>query len=236
MHLYNNADNNKTTSSTTVQSSQSSKSHLSLAVPKATAAVAKEVVEEEDMSRAFEVCLRKNARGLGFSVVTAGRTASEHITIKKCFLSEPAALAGLREGDLLLKANSIALRGLSSAEAINLFHALPEDVILVVYRPKEMTINTTLTESELRSATSTPTLPLNSIPSEFNDEQHLHLATAFDVHLVKQNGSLGFTILKKEDGGLFVKEVLKEPAACSKPKISPGDRILLVNGKPQWLQ
>ena len=43
-------------------------------------------------------------------------------------------------------------------------------------------------------------------------------------------GSLGFTILKKEDGGLFVKEILRDPAAAARPRINPGDRIQLVNG------
>lgn len=67
-------------------------------------------------------------------------------------------------------------------------------------------------------------------PGEFDDELHSHLATAFEVTLVKKDGSLGFTILKKEDGGLFVKEVIKEPAISSQPPIRHGDRILLVNG------
>lgn len=52
---------------------------------------------------------------------------------------------------------------------------------------------------------------------------------SFDVTLVKKEGSLGFTIHKKEDGFLYVKEVIKEPA-ISEPFLTPGDRILLVNG------
>lgn len=51
----------------------------------------------------------------------------------------------------------------------------------------------------------------------------------FDVTLVRKDGSLGFTIHKKEDGFLYVKDVIKEPA-ISEPFLTPGDRILLVNG------
>lgn len=51
----------------------------------------------------------------------------------------------------------------------------------------------------------------------------------FDITLDKKDGSLGFTIHKKEDGFLYVKEVIKEPAILE-PLMTPGDRILLVNG------
>jgi hypothetical protein len=70
-----------------------------------------------------------------------------------------------------------------------------------------------------RSVGSTPELPTTGF----------FCHPCFDVTLDKKDGSLGFTIHKKEDGFLYVKEVIREPAILE-PLMTPGDRILLVNG------
>ena len=64
---------------------------------------------------------------------------------------------------------------------------------------------------------------------DMDPDDHIHANTWFDVTLTKKDGSLGFTIIKKEEGGLYVKDIIKEPAILE-PVMSPGDKILLVNG------
>ena len=93
----------------------------------------------------------------------------------------------------------------------------------------------------LQSETTTthaPAAPVNDLAADNRTcadlmdekEEEVHVEEqSFDVTLVKKEGSLGFTIHKKEDGFLYVKEVIKEPA-ISEPFLTPGDRILLVNG------
>lgn len=57
----------------------------------------------------------------------------------------------------------------------------------------------------------------------------LPLSAPFEVVLKKKDGTLGFTICKKDDGMFYIKSVINEPA-INEPAISPGDKILRVNG------
>lgn len=57
----------------------------------------------------------------------------------------------------------------------------------------------------------------------------LPLSAPFQVVLKKKDGTLGFTICKKDDGMFYIKSVINEPA-INEPAISPGDKILRVNG------
>ena len=84
------------------------------------------------------------------------------------------------------------------------------------------------TEANLEDANLTDAYTYDISESDLLQSQTI-TTTSFDVTLTKKDGSLGFTILKKEDGGLFVKEIIKEPA-INEPLITPGDKILLVNG------
>ena len=67
------------------------------------------------------------------------------------------------------------------------------------------------------------------VTNPFHSRSSSTLLSSFDITLEKKDGSLGFTIHKKEDGFLYVKEVVREPALLE-PLMTPGDRILLVNG------
>lgn len=104
---------------TTITTSQSAARTFS---PVARLEDVEDVYLHANTMNTFEVVLRKNARGLGFSI-TGGRDATcrqgtdavvQLISVKKVFLSEPAAYAGLREGDILLEANDIKMVGLTN--------------------------------------------------------------------------------------------------------------------------
>ena len=139
-------------------------------------------------SNTFEVILRKNARGLGFAV--GAGDSDQPLTVKRVFAGDPAALAGLREGDLLLTANDMPMHGLTSIEAVNMLHALPSEVSLIVVRPftkpsKAVHRSASATSSPRR--TPTP-VDISRRPEVFDDHAHSHLDTSYEVTLVKKDG------------------------------------------------
>jgi len=219
------------------------------------------------------------------------------ISIKRVFPAEPAFVAGLQAGDIILEANGLNMVGLTNVEAVNLLHSFKDEVRMRVLRflprlpsNKIQTISspTSLHLSSIPPSSSDPTnhcpplpyikgrevmeseqkkevtrenltnfsdgqLSHHDLPSDLtprdmvmstpspildsfdessllkghDQQQHIN-PPQFDVTLKKKDGSLGFTIVKKDDG-IYVKDIIKDPALTD-GNVRPGDKILRVNG------
>uniref|UniRef100_A0A8C5Q5S6 FERM and PDZ domain-containing protein 2 n=1 Tax=Leptobrachium leishanense TaxID=445787 RepID=A0A8C5Q5S6_9ANUR len=92
---------------------------------------------KKDMT--FEVLLKKNAGGLGFSFVqTEGRRTGDRIRIKRLFHGQPAEESGrISVGDVLLAVNGKSIQGLNYQEVLHLLHGAPAEVTLKICRPNE---------------------------------------------------------------------------------------------------
>ncbi|XP_043912687.1 tyrosine-protein phosphatase non-receptor type 13-like [Protopterus annectens] len=90
----------------------------------------------------FDVILRKNAGGLGFSFLQLEESSSEcHekgiVRIKRMFPGQPAAESGKIEvGDVILSVNGIPVKELSYKDVLHLLHGPPSKVALKLCRPK----------------------------------------------------------------------------------------------------
>jgi hypothetical protein len=70
----------------------------------------------------------------------------------------------------------------------------------------------------------------------FFKSPHFHIVASqqeFEITLVKQQGSLGFTLQKEDDSvlGHYVRALVREPATTD-GRIKPGDKIIAVNDVP----
>ncbi|XP_072483800.1 FERM and PDZ domain-containing protein 2 isoform X3 [Notamacropus eugenii] len=90
---------------------------------------------------AFEVTLKKNSSGLGFSFLQTARESSDHlrsyvVRIKRLFPGQPAEENGeIAVGDIILAVNGKPTQGLSYQEVLHLLRGAPEKVTLRLCRP-----------------------------------------------------------------------------------------------------
>ncbi|XP_012506712.1 PREDICTED: FERM and PDZ domain-containing protein 2 [Propithecus coquereli] len=89
----------------------------------------------------FEVKLRKNASGLGFSFVqvekgSCGHLRSDLARIKRLFPGQPAEENGaIAAGDIILAVNGRPTEGLIFQEVLHLLRGAPQEVTLLLCRP-----------------------------------------------------------------------------------------------------
>ncbi|XP_054546385.1 FERM and PDZ domain-containing protein 2 [Talpa occidentalis] len=89
----------------------------------------------------FEVKLRKNASGLGFSFVQMERESCGHlknhlVRIKRLFPGQPAEENGaIAAGDIILAVNGRPTEGLVFQEVLHLLRGTPQEVTLLLCRP-----------------------------------------------------------------------------------------------------
>lgn len=187
----------------------------------------------------FDVSLVKNSRGLGISICGGndqdpGDPLTIFIRIKKLYPLQPALESGrLEVGDIILKVNGRHLTNLKHSEAVDVLRIAPANVVLLICRPPPGTLppvpqnDGALVNSSLLSLSSLNLLGLgnNVVPlsQKFPKESVMVLE--------KINGSLGFTLHKKDEHhpGHFIKALVREPA-LSDGRLQPGDQILEVNG------
>uniref|UniRef100_A0A2K5L0M1 FERM and PDZ domain containing 2 n=1 Tax=Cercocebus atys TaxID=9531 RepID=A0A2K5L0M1_CERAT len=89
----------------------------------------------------FEVKLKKNANGLGFSFVQMEKESCSHlksdlVRIKRLFPGQPAEENGAIEaGDIILAVNGRSTEGLIFQEVLHLLRGAPQEVTLLLCRP-----------------------------------------------------------------------------------------------------
>uniref|UniRef100_A0A8I3P932 FERM and PDZ domain containing 2 n=1 Tax=Canis lupus familiaris TaxID=9615 RepID=A0A8I3P932_CANLF len=90
----------------------------------------------------FEVTLKKNASGLGFSFVQMKRESYSHLKNdlvrinKRLFLGQPAEENGtIAAGDIILAVNGRPIEGLVFQEVLHLLRGASQEVTLLLYRP-----------------------------------------------------------------------------------------------------
>ncbi|KAK7808273.1 hypothetical protein U0070_013955 [Myodes glareolus] len=94
----------------------------------------------------FEVKLKKNSSGLGFSFVQMERGNSSHlksnlVRIKRLFPGQPAEEHGaIAAGDIILAVNGKPIEGLAFQEVLHLLRGAPEEVTLLLCRPHPGTL------------------------------------------------------------------------------------------------
>ncbi|XP_072138668.1 FERM and PDZ domain-containing protein 2 [Mobula birostris] len=104
-----------------------------------TSAVAPKDYSFETDDNTFEVKMKKNAGGLGFSFLqmyTADDPRESLVRIKRLFPGQPAGETGQIEvGDVILAVNGVAVKGLSYQEVLHLLRGAPPDVTMRLCRP-----------------------------------------------------------------------------------------------------
>ncbi|CAH7127626.1 Frmpd2 [Phodopus roborovskii] len=116
----------------------------------------------------FEVKLKKNSSGLGFSFVQMERRNCSHlksnlVKIKRLFPGQPAEEHGaIAAGDIILAVNGKSIEGLTFQEVLNLLRGAPEEVTLLLCRPPPGTL------SEMKQGWQTP---------ELSEDQRFTMAT-----------------------------------------------------------
>ncbi|CAO2637942.1 Putative protein FRMPD2-like [Lemmus lemmus] len=94
----------------------------------------------------FEVKLKKNSSGLGFSFVqmergNGSRLKSDLVRIKRLFPGQPAEEHGaIAAGDIILAVNGKPIEGLAFQEVLHLLRGAPEEVTLLLCRPHPGTL------------------------------------------------------------------------------------------------
>ncbi|XP_008057839.1 putative protein FRMPD2-like isoform X2 [Carlito syrichta] len=94
----------------------------------------------------FEVKLKKNANGLGFSFVQMERERCSHlkrdlVRIKRLFPGQPAEKNGaIAAGDIILAVNGRPTEGLIFQEVLHLLRGPPQEVTLLLCRPPPGTL------------------------------------------------------------------------------------------------
>ncbi|XP_032122781.1 FERM and PDZ domain-containing protein 2 isoform X4 [Sapajus apella] len=89
----------------------------------------------------FEVKLKKNANGLGFSFVHLEKESCSHlksdlVRIKRLFPGQPAEENGaIAAGDIILAVNGRSTEGLIFQEVLHLLRGAPQEVTLLLCRP-----------------------------------------------------------------------------------------------------
>ncbi|XP_067136231.1 tyrosine-protein phosphatase non-receptor type 13-like [Centruroides vittatus] len=190
----------------------------------------------------FDVHIRKSSRGLGLSICggrdTGGRGCiNQLIRIRKLYPLQPAMECGkLRVGDVIIEVNGKSTLNLTHTEALDALRAAPINVTLKIHRP-DPTIIPSLPLNMRDDSCPSFSLesPSSSVHNTLSRSSSInnHSAKEFEIVIEKHEGSLGFTVLKREQcestyPGLFVKDLIREPAK-SDGRIQPGDQILQVN-------
>ncbi|KAL7017208.1 hypothetical protein ACKWTF_010291 [Chironomus riparius] len=183
----------------------------------------------------FNVEIVKGLGGLGLSV-SGGIDSSDPypglIRIKRLFPHQAAWMTGqFQQGDVLLEANGIILTGLTNNEALEVLRTMGNVVNLLVCRPHD--------ENFRKLSTTNLEVPVPPLRSSFNMKHQQYMNQLelspgeFEITLVKQQGSLGFTLQKEDESinGHFVRALVREPAT-SDGRIQAGDKILAVNDIP----
>uniref|UniRef100_A0A4W3HDC8 Uncharacterized protein n=1 Tax=Callorhinchus milii TaxID=7868 RepID=A0A4W3HDC8_CALMI len=95
----------------------------------------------------FEVRLRKNSGGLGFSFLQMTYPNIEDpgggglVRIKKLFPGQPAEESGqIKVGDVILAVNGAVVQGLSYQEVLHLLRGAPSEVAITMHRPAPGTL------------------------------------------------------------------------------------------------
>ncbi|XP_059802371.1 tyrosine-protein phosphatase non-receptor type 13-like isoform X1 [Hypanus sabinus] len=105
-----------------------------------TSAVAPKDYSFETDDNTFEVKMKKNSGGLGFSFLQMCTEADDPreslVRIKRLFPGQPAGETGQIEvGDVILAVNGAAVKGLSYQEVLHLLRGAPPDVTMRLCRP-----------------------------------------------------------------------------------------------------
>ncbi|XP_035305861.1 putative protein FRMPD2-like [Cricetulus griseus] len=106
----------------------------------------------------FEVKLKKNSSGLGFSFVQMERGNCSHlksdlVRIKRLFPGQPAEEHGaIAAGDIILAVNGKSIEGLAFQEVLHVLRGAPEEVTLLLCRPPPGTL------PEMKQGWQTPEL------------------------------------------------------------------------------
>jgi len=194
-------------------------------------------------SSSFEVSVRRNACGLGFSIACGDDSL---VRIKKVFPMQPAWQTGrLRVGDVIVSADGIPLAGLPLRRALDVLRSGQNITSLVVCRVESLDKDIGAADRKIsigRSFSHAGVLGAGASEPLDNDSTNIsnHLCNygEFSVTLTKVNGSLGFTLTRAdsapflEDGTRLrhsVKALVKEPA-ISDGRIRPGDKLISANG------
>ncbi|XP_037027621.1 uncharacterized protein LOC119068226 isoform X4 [Bradysia coprophila] len=183
----------------------------------------------------FPVQITRSERGLGLSVsggVDTNAAFPGLIRIKRLFAHQAAWSTGmLQPGDILLDANGITLTGLTNNEALEVLRTTSSIVNLTVCRPRDEQYRKLSPPAEppkppqRTHPNCLPLDPLYPIQTYYNGE--------FEIIMVKQQGSLGFTLRKEDESvlGHYVRALVREPATTD-GRIKPGDKIIAVNDVP----
>ncbi|KAI6647031.1 DLG [Oopsacas minuta] len=152
----------------------------------------------------FDIVINKGDSELGISL-SAGIGQEQGVLISNIAPGSAAdRFEDIRIGDRILEVNRVSFLTISQQTAVNTLNSITGDIELVLRR------NLITREGERKITV----VPLN-----------------------KLNGSLGFTIkggtdaqLISEHDGIFISKVFKKGAAEKTGQLSPGDRIISVNG------
>ncbi|CRK95262.1 CLUMA_CG008706, isoform B [Clunio marinus] len=182
----------------------------------------------------FNVEIIKGPRGLGLSVsggIDSNAPYPGLVRIKRLFPHQAAWATGkLQPGDILLEANGIILTGLTNNEALEVLRTMANDVNLLVCRPHDEHFR------KLSPPTAEPPIPPMRSSFNFKHQQYMNQLESilppgeFEITLVKQQGSLGFTLQKEDESvvGHYVRALVREPATTD-GRINAGDKIVAVN-------
>ncbi|XP_044516161.1 FERM and PDZ domain-containing protein 2 [Gracilinanus agilis] len=205
----------------------------------------------------FEVTLKKNSSGLGFSFLQMARESSDHlrsyvVRIKRLFPGQPAEENGeIAVGDIILAVNGKPTQGLSYQDVLHLLRGAPDKVTLRLCRPLKGTlpeIDQDLLghgENEI-SCGNTNMLLLPDVSSELNmvadskKDPSVFLGPEDfpEIALVKDSdGQLGLKLTGDAEGevqGIYVLEIVPGSPASREGSLQPNDRILSVCGV--WME
>jgi C-terminal processing protease CtpA/Prc len=99
-----------------------------------------DVFGEKVLGKTFSLKLYRGVKGLGFSVTSGARSATDDSLVRGCFIrsvmADPALSDGrLQTGDQLLKVKNMSLRGMSHGEAVNVLRGTEGELMsLEVFR------------------------------------------------------------------------------------------------------
>lgn len=153
------------------------------------------------------ITIAKGTNGLGLSIVGGADTVLGEILIHEVYKDGAAALDGrLRASDKILEVDGKSLRHVTHEEAISILRRTQNEVKMIVYR---------------------------AYPSASTNKTDDESYNIFDITLMKKpNRGLGLSIVERRGkGGVFISDIVKGGVADNNGHLSPGDRLLRVNGK-----
>lgn len=212
-----------------------------------------EVEDIEIAAETIPVMLKRDAKGLGFSIAGGkGATAykssnmykgtDEGIYISKLSENGPAALdKRLQVGDKLLSINNVDVRNAKHDDVVNILTSCADKVTLVAYRErivnKKMRPMSQINGNTEDVKTVGESTKAEGLPGDARQEPRLLVE---EVILKKSAGPLGLSIVGGSDHashpfgvnepGIFVSKV-NPTGEAAKTNLCVGDRILRVNDK-----